>query len=150
MMVNWSLAHGTIINGMSHERVCITILWPWSMMIKSDAFLMSANQIRTTTAELNAKTAAVCQSIFRFVCAQLHNTMRDRKRGERKTITLNHITLISDAKFYIGLRFSFSLYSVLLFEMVSVLISEFVFTLMLLLILLPVHWKRAREGVCVG
>lgn len=139
MMVNWSPAHGTIINGMSHERVCITILRPWSMMIKSDAFLMSANQIRSTTAELNAKTAAVCQSIFRFVCAQLHNTMRDRKREERKTITLNHITLISDAKFYIGLRFSlslsFSLYSVLLFEMVSVLISEFVFTLMLLLLL---------------
>lgn len=52
-------------------------------MIKSDAFLMSANQIRSTSAELNAKTAI-----------SVSLSAKSDRKDEEKTITLNHITFI--------------------------------------------------------
>lgn len=88
------------------------------------------------------------------LCTIAQHNARQKKRREKNNYTKPYYVDIRCKVLYwapfLSLSLSFSLYSVLLFEMVSVLISEFVFTLMLLLLLLTVCWKRAREGVCVG
>lgn len=83
------------------------------------------------------------------LCTIAQPNARQKKRREKNNYTKPYYVDIRCKVLYWApfLSLSLFLYSVLLFQMVSVLISEFVFTLMLLLLLLTVWCESARERV---